>query len=83
MGTIDSLYDATSLNAALAQTGMRNFFIDLRWADSEPAVAEVLKRSWLLPGVPKFEPTVPREAADVIVYMDQVNHTKYWGGGGP
>ena len=72
----DGQFDASSLNAALAQVGPKNFFLDFRWADADTAVAPVLKRPWLLRGVPRFEPMVPRTAADGIVYMDQVNPVK-------
>ena len=75
VGWPDSPSDAASFDAALATVGLPSFVLDLRTSDRNPEVAAVLKRPRPFRVGSMFEPIVLREAADAVVYFDQVTAT--------
>jgi erythromycin esterase len=68
--------DSGSFDAALATVGLPTFVIDLRTGDRNSQVADMLRRAWPFRITTTFEPIVPREAADAIVYFAQVALTR-------
>jgi hypothetical protein len=76
IGWPESPSDSASFDAALATVGRPDFVLDLRTSDRTPEVASMLKRLWPFRQGTRFQPIVPREAVDAIVYFDQVTMTK-------
>ncbi len=68
--------DPGSFDAALAPIGISPFVLDLRASDDLPPVRAQLARPWPFRVHTMFQRIVPREAADAIVYFDQVTATK-------
>ena len=65
-----------SFDAVLAPIGISPFVLDLRTSDALPPVQAQLARPWPFRVHTMFQRIVPREAADAIVYFDQVTATK-------
>jgi erythromycin esterase len=68
--------DPDSFDAVLAPIGLSPFVLDLRTSDGLPPVRAQLARPWPFRVHTMFQRIVPREAADAIVYFDQVTATK-------
>jgi erythromycin esterase len=75
VGWPESPSDSGSFDAALATVGLPSFVLDLRTADRNPEVTAMLRRAWPFRLGTMFEPIVPREAVDAVVYFDEVTAT--------
>ena len=69
--------DLSSLEAALARLATPNYAIDLRTADREPEVRDLLSIPWITRIHLWLQPIVPRSAADVMVVLDRVVRTTH------
>ncbi|MBC7896909.1 MAG: erythromycin esterase family protein [Cytophagaceae bacterium] len=74
LGTV--AHDMSLFEVALANVGLGNYAIDLRTGDSTPAVAAMLRSTWLTRIHAFMQPFVPRDVADVFVVFDKVTRSR-------
>ena len=75
IGLLETPLGSTSLEATLSGTGVENFVVDLREADSDPGIAREVDRDWPFRVINAMRPVNPRRAMDLVAYFDHDTRT--------